>query len=240
MKVRRLIRRWWPRPPRRPAEPTVEAMALRVLCHELRAPISSLTSVTRALSDDKVRLAASTRAELVQLAHDQARHLDALLVDARVTAAAVAPSAPAAAMLPLHRVLSTVLDLVPADRLHLTVTAAAARTPVPAAAVQRVLTNLLDNARRHGPGDAEVELTARIEARTLVLGVTNPGRADAVRAALRRRTQPGGLHGLGLWIVRALVTSRAGTVTARQRGASVEVEVRLPIGRPLWPRRVAD
>jgi signal transduction histidine kinase len=69
------------------------------------------------------------------------------------------------------------------------------------ARVQRVLTNLLENAHRHGEG-RPVRLCAERRGEWVHLAVTQAGvPADAVVSRLSQETPPVDLDGLGLWSV---------------------------------------
>jgi signal transduction histidine kinase len=90
-----------------------------------------------------------------------------------------------------------------------------------------VLINLLSNAERHGPAGGTIRLDARRHRRGIRLTVADGGRLTADLAhSLSRRTPPAGEKGLGLWVVRHLVTTHGGQVRARSlnpRGVAVEV-----------------
>ncbi|MFD0788658.1 hypothetical protein ACFQZ8_32480, partial [Micromonospora azadirachtae] len=55
--------------------PTDPELLLRVLCHEFRTPVTSLTSLTGALADERRELTAADRRAIIRLARDQAAHL---------------------------------------------------------------------------------------------------------------------------------------------------------------------
>ncbi|MFO7777411.1 MAG: HAMP domain-containing sensor histidine kinase [Nitriliruptoraceae bacterium] len=105
--------------------------------------------------------------------------------------------------------------------------------------LERIVANLVDNARTHGTGanGAPVTVGARLEGSTLVVAVADRGpgvatdqlerifdrfaKADAAR---------GGGSGLGLAIVREHARLLGAEITARNRdGGGLEVRVRLPV-----------
>jgi K+-sensing histidine kinase KdpD len=209
----------------------VESVVLRAVCHEFRAPVSSLGSLTRALSDERRHVAPDVRLQLARLAHDQAVHLDGVLRQAAAVSQGLTGGAAVDRRLPLHRVLPATVGVVPPGRLRAAVSAAAAAREVDAQRVQHVLTNLLENAVRHGPPGGQVRLGARIERRGLVLTVADDGGAPALTAltaALARTGPPEGMSGFGLWVVRGLVGADGGTVRAGRDGNGLVVEVALP------------
>jgi K+-sensing histidine kinase KdpD len=93
----------------------------------------------------------------------------------------------------------------------------------------------VENALRHGPSDGQVGLYATLRGPDLSILVTDEGRVDdALLVALRRPAPAVGMSGLGLWIVRQLVTADGGALRAhRLRPRGVALEVLLPTARPL-------
>jgi signal transduction histidine kinase len=107
--------------------------------------------------------------------------------------------------------------------------------------VLRVLTNLLSNAVRYTPAEAEVTLSAEVQDAWVLLRVADrgPGVAPAdlgrlfepfFRAEGSRSRATGGL-GLGLMLVRQIAEAHGGTVKAEARvGGGLSMTVRLPAG----------
>jgi two-component system sensor histidine kinase BaeS len=102
--------------------------------------------------------------------------------------------------------------------------------------MREILANLVVNAVRHTPAGGSVRLDARIDGPWVELTVTDNGegiaRADLERVFDRfhRRAEPGG-SGLGLTIVRDLVSSHGGTVRAESEGIpgrGTTIRIRLP------------
>lgn len=208
-----------------------ESLSVRVLCHELRTPVQALAALTRALAE-QAALTPPDRRAIAALAHEHAVHLGALLDDLGGPGTRDEPEPP-------RRVpLSAVVRAVTAgagSRLCARLDPAAAGLPVPEQHVRQILTNLVDNARRHGPADGEIVVRAATRCHTLTLSVLDRGSpCPALRAALARPVPSATGHGLGLWIVRRLVDTYGGTVRARRpRCGGLAVDVRLPV--PVWP-----
>ena len=201
-------------------------LAFRMLCHELRSPISTLTSLTRALADEGVRLSGPDRREALLMLRDQATHLDSLWRHAVAVAQGMVVRDEE--RLPLRQILSAApRTTVPPERVCVRMSEAAGSWPTPARSFRQVLTNLLDNALRHGPDNGNVHLSASIRSGDLVLIVSDEGRSyEGLDAALCRATPSPGMSGLGLWLVRHLVTAQGGSIRAyglRPRGVAVEV-----------------
>ncbi|WP_340540002.1 sensor histidine kinase [Nocardioides sp. GXZ039] len=81
----------------------------------------------------------------------------------------------------------------------------------------QVVTNLIENAVRHGAGDVRVDVEPTAGAGALRIAVADEG--EGIPPDLRRRvftkfwTDTGGGSGLGLYIVNALVRAHEGTIT---------------------------
>ena len=201
-----------------PADPAL--VLLRTFCHELRPPVATLTSLVRALEHQPSEV---RRGELARLAAEHVSHAEAVLQQA--AAAAQGLAGPDEGAQPLGRVIPAVAAAIPADRLTVSVSAAAARCSVAPRHTRQILLNLLDNAQRYSAG--AITLTAETGFRRLRLAVTDDGvmTFDLARA-LRRRTPPQDTKGLGLWVVRHLVAAQGGTIRARTlspRGLAMEV-----------------
>jgi signal transduction histidine kinase len=216
----RLSRRW--RTGRRPRASDPGLLLLRSVCHELRPPVSTLTSLVRALEKQPSE---SARGELARLAGEHVAHAEAVLRQA--AAAAYGMAGAADPLVPLHRILPMVTAVVAAERLEVRLGRATGQRPVHQHHVGQILINLLSNAERHGPPGGPIRLTARAHRRGLRLTVTDGGvLTPELARSLHRRTPPEGEKGLGLWVVRHLVAAHGGTIRARNlapRGLAVQV-----------------
>jgi signal transduction histidine kinase len=94
--------------------------------------------------------------------------------------------------------------------------------------VQRILTNLLENAHRHGDG-AAVGLTVRCRPGWVDLALTQAVvRPERLLAHLRTDAPPADLTGLGLWSVRRLTGELGGRIVWSEDGESLTLTVQLP------------
>jgi two-component system OmpR family sensor kinase len=103
-----------------------------------------------------------------------------------------------------------------------------------------VIDNLLANVRQHTPADAPAYVSLRLAERQVILTVedTGPGITAADRELVfgrfarpdpARGREHGGA-GLGLAIVRSIVTAHAGTISVRSADPHGSIfEVRLPV-----------
>ncbi len=104
--------------------------------------------------------------------------------------------------------------------------------------LHQVITNLLNNARRHTPAGTTVTVTAHGEPAAVVLGVHDDGPglpADLVGSAFERftrgdssRTRASGGAGLGLSLVDAIAAAHGGAVSVSSRPGDTTFTVRLP------------
>jgi signal transduction histidine kinase len=94
--------------------------------------------------------------------------------------------------------------------------------------VQRILTNLLENAHRHG-GGAPVALTAAGRPGWVDLALSQDGvPADRVVGHLRTTRPPMDLTGLGLWSVQRQTHELGGRLVWDDDGSSFTLVVQLP------------
>ena len=110
--------------------------------------------------------------------------------------------------------------------------------------IDRIVGNLLDNAREHAPG-APVEVRVRLDGTwaSVVVADRGPGVPPDQLPALFDRfykadpSRHGGSSGLGLAIAAEHAQLLGGELTAANReGGGLAIELRLPVTRPL-PRR---
>jgi signal transduction histidine kinase len=214
---------------------------LHALAHDFRTPISSIGALSTALARRSDDLEPAERAEVAGLIERHARHLSAMLgevrevavreslgVDRRVDLTDVyvpdlVRSAGAAAGLESDRVISD----IDGDLILL-------RTDAEKAL--RILTNLLENANKHSPPDAAVEVTLARRDGSIELSVLDRGPgmpADFAPRAFEKSASDGPQRstGLGMWIVARMVESLQGTVWAEPRpGGGLAVRARFPLG----------
>jgi signal transduction histidine kinase len=203
-------------------EPVSTGDALvRAMCHDMRSPLAALESALSRLDDD------AARAELLELARAHTRHLSSMLRTADATGGAPERKG-------TRRLVDVVRASVDASGLaarQLTVSLGedAADVEVGDARVQRVLTNLLENAHRHGEG-RPVRLRADRRGGWVELAVTQGGvPADSVVSRLSQTAPPVDLDGLGLWSVQRQTRELGGRLLWSQSADSTfTLIVRLP------------
>lgn len=202
-------------------EPTPEDAVLQALCHDMRSPLASLEAALGSLDGPPDRARA-----LLDLARAQTAQLSSMLRTADATGGAVRRTGPrllrdvvvasvGAAGLPRALLTAEVLD-------------GAGDVPVADARVQRILTNLLENAHRHGEG-RPVRLRITLRGGWVRLSVTQAGvPVDRVVGHLRQARPPMDLTGLGLWSVQRQTHELGGRLIWMDDGAEFTLTVCLP------------
>jgi len=206
----RAVRSRLPRPAALPVTP--EDALVRAMCHDMRSPLAALESVLDRLDRDD-----PSRPELLELARAQARHLSSMLRTADATGGA-----------PERRGTRRLVDVVRASvaasglaghQLTVRLGEDTADVAVADARVQRILTNLLENAHRHGEG-RPVRLDVDRREGWVRLSVTQAGvPAEAVVSRLNQEAPPVDLDGLGLWSVQRQTRELGGRLLWSQTAA---------------------
>ena len=189
-----------------------------VAAHELRTPLAAILGVLSTLKEHGAVLEDGMRVELIHGAEAQAERLTRLVEDLLtvsriqdgVLRLSLAPVDPRDLIADAARASSTT------DRLRLEL-GTADRVVCDADAMVRVLTNLLDNARKYSPDGAPIVVTVTTEhgrVRFVVRdagGGVEPEDRDAIFGRFRRADDSGAPGaGLGLYISRGLVRAHGG------------------------------
>lgn len=217
----------------------VQQEGLQVLLHEFRTPVASLDALAGALTD-ATPMPDADREAAIRLAGRHARHLTDMLdalSDVNLS------RQPAFSSGRVRRV--DVAELVSEaghavglgpPRLRVSTTGDVSAVQVDAQGLRRVLTNLLENAARHGRGrpiDVECE---RLDDRLRVsVSDRGPGLPEAALGELTGKfvslSDRRGTAGLGLWIVQQIIDAFGGTlqfITRQEGGLTASFTV--PVG----------
>jgi signal transduction histidine kinase len=211
---------------------------LQVLVHEFRTPIASLEALMDALTSPS-RMPDADRDTGLQLAGRHAHHLADMLDALSDVALSRRPTFSAG---PVRRVDVAEVIIAAADavgltppRLRLNATGDVGAVAVNAQGLRRVLTNLLENASRHGR-DAAVDVTCERRGDELVIAVLDRGpgiAAENLGELTSKYVSVGGQRGtagLGLWIVQQIVEAMGGRVDFSVRaGGGLVATLRAPI-----------
>ncbi|SNS87848.1 Signal transduction histidine kinase [Geodermatophilus saharensis] len=206
--------------PEPPATP--EGALLAAMCHDMRSPLASLEALLGSLD----RTAADRR-EVLELAREQTAHLSSMLRTADASGGATRRAAGGRLLGDVVRA-SLAASGLPAGKLTLALQECAGDVGVADARVQRILTNLLENAHRHGDG-APALLCVTCRSGWVRLALTQDvASPDRVVQYLRGDTPPVDLTGLGLWSVQRHAHDLGGRVTWAVTEAGLTLRVELP------------
>lgn len=199
---------------------------LAMLGHELRNPLSAITMAVELVQDPQLKHNTIIRRQVKHLT----RLVDDLLDVARVTSGKIVLRPE---RVDLRAALQRCVNALPASATRgLTLRELPYDEPVWVHAdpvrLEQIVTNLLNNALKYTAAGGIVEVSARVETREAVLRVRDTGvglAPEMVDRVFELFTQvedtldraKGGM-GIGLTLVRSLVTLHGGTVTAQSAG----------------------
>ncbi|MEV1291142.1 HAMP domain-containing sensor histidine kinase [Pseudonocardia sp. NPDC049635] len=209
----------------------------RVVLHEFRTPVASLSALSADLAAE--RLTGDARRTAARLLADHASHLQDMLDG--LADLAVADGSPLGRDRP-RRVPLADLAAGVLDAAGVAVHRRRPIVPVPGAAVhcdpqrlRRLLTNLAENAARHS-GDEPVELYLAHDGGILTAEVRDrgpglpPGQEGVVTAKGVALGERRGTAGLGLWIAEALASAMDGELSLLPRdGGGLVARLILPL-----------
>ena len=218
---------------------------LAALSHDLRTPLTSLAGLSESLAMSRPTLTLAQR-DMAHALHSEAlrmcRSVENLLEMAKMQSGSVALN------LQWHSIEELVGSALRAVTLSLD--AHHVRTMVPATLplvrfdamlIERVLTNLLENAAKYAPPGSDVTVSAGVEGELLVIAVSDsgpglpPGKESSIFEKFVRgnpeSSQPG--IGLGLSICKSIVEAHSGHISAETLPAGGAcIRFTLPLGEP--------
>lgn len=218
------------------------AALISTLAHELRSPLTGVKGFSATLlrrwdrfSDEQKRL----MLEAIEADADRVTRLITELLDiSRIDTGRLqvhAQPVDIAAVLNRH-LQRLVATGVPRQRLVCAVEDGAETVWADPDRLDQILTNLLDNAVRHGEGTVRLDVrpaTGPRPAVDLLIRDEGPGIPPDQRELVFRRFWHGRTStstGLGLYIVRGLIEAHGGTITIEEgEGGGTQVRARLPL-----------
>jgi signal transduction histidine kinase len=222
------------------------------ISHDLRTPLASMQGYLETILFKSDSLSETERNQFLRSALSQAQHLSRLAQEllelARLELGTVKPNLEPFSLVELAQDVLQKLALTAASRQqNLAARFGAGELMVTAdiGMIERVLTNLLDNAIRHTPAGGEIQLTLRAHGRHVVVEVADRGpgipadqRPDLYVHTTRRYTGRTGTRtsrsagtGMGLVIVRQLLQLHGSEIALRDRpGGGAEFSFRLSTG----------
>jgi two-component system sensor histidine kinase KdpD len=213
----------------------VKTALLRAVSHDLRSPLTSITTAIGALRNTELVFTARDRSELLETiavdADRLARLVEDLLDLSRLESGGAAPEPEVWAFDELAR--DVVADLPEAGRVD--VAGASPLVDVDPVHIRRVLANFLENALKFSAGDSAVHVRVSATRSEAILRVVDQG-PGIDSAALERvfdpfyRVDSRSGAGLGLAIARGFATANGGRVWAESRpGQGATFALALPV-----------
>lgn len=213
---------------------------LRVILHEFRTPVASLQSLAQALTNEAAPMSVQDRSTSLHLANAHASHLREMLDALGDVALSRRPTFSSGHIrrVNIAELISAAANAVNLQEptLRITVAGDVSSIQVDAQGLRRVLTNLLENASRHGRG-APIEVVCASSGRELVISVLDRGPgipSESLGELTAKFVSIGdqrGTAGLGLWIVQQIVDATGGRLDFASRvGGGLIATFRMPIG----------
>ncbi|MGN8245726.1 sensor histidine kinase [Cellulomonas soli] len=217
----------------------MRAALLAAVGHDLRTPLAGLKAAVSSLRQDDVEFSPDERSALLESIEESTDHLTDIIANlldiSRIEAGAVsALLAPVA----LDEVVARTLLHVPVGQVDLDLSDSLPLVRADAGLLDRVVANLVDNARRHTPQDVPVEVRARLVGDHVDLQVRDHGpgvpreKWDNLFVPFQRLDDKGvgGHTGLGLAIARGFCDAMDARLTPSQTpGGGLTMTVRLPV-----------
>jgi two-component system sensor histidine kinase KdpD len=206
---------------------------LHAISHDLRSPLTAITTAGAALRDDGISDA--ERSELLDAIEEEGARLARLVGDlldlSKIEAGAVAPQPD---WCDLHDTIgSAVAQLHTAHVIEFRLPADLPLVRADAAQLERVFSNLIENAIKHSPEGEPVTITAGVGSGRVTVRIIDRGRgipaSDRARVFepfFRGRRDTGSGSGLGLAICRGFVEANGGQIVLQSShgpGASFAV-----------------
>ncbi|MFB7570937.1 ATP-binding protein [Streptomyces sp. NPDC056165] len=230
------------------------AELIATVAHELRSPLTSVKGFTATLlakwerfTDDQKRLMLETvDADADRVTRLIAELLDISRIDSGRLEVRRQPVDMGAAV--GRHVQAYVAAGQPADRFLVRVEKPLPELWADPDKIDQVLSNLVENAVRHGEGSVTIDVTpapspregddAGNTATSVTVSDEGPGipeeSMNRVFTRFWRGSKRGGT-GLGLYIVKGIVEAHGGTITVgRARGGGAEIRFILPVGTPAY------
>lgn len=213
---------------------------LQVVLHEFRTPIASLDALAAALTDAASPMTPTDRDAAIALAGRHAQHLTDMLDALADVALSRRPtfSSGRVRRVDVAALIGEAGDAagVQPPRLRVEVTGNLSAVQVDAQGLRRVLTNLLENAARHGRG-LPIDVQCLRADDLLVVSVLDrgPGVPQENLGELTEKwislSDRRGTAGLGLWIAQQIIDALDGTLAFSARdGGGLAATFSVPIG----------
>jgi two-component system, OmpR family, sensor histidine kinase KdpD len=211
---------------------------LHAISHDLRSPLTAITTAGSALG---IGVTEAERVELVEVIETESARLAKLVDDlldlSRIESGAVAPQAD---WCDLHDVVaSAAAHSSGAHPIEFALPADLPLVRADAAQLERVFSNLIENAIKFSPAEAPVRITGGASAGRVAVRVADRGsgiprryRSHVFEPFFRGRGEAGAGSGLGLAICRGFVEANGGRIVLQSgRDTGTSFTVSFPVTR---------
>lgn len=212
------------------------------ISHDLRTPLASITASVTNLLDRDARITEADRDEHLETIRHEAERLNRLVGNilhlARVRAGAVTPVKQRVSVDEvIEGVVARLQPVLAGHRVRLILRGDVPEIRVDIDQLDQVLTNLLENAARHGRRGSEIQIsTARWQSWVEIRvadhgpGIPESDRERVFEPFIRGHPSRDGGTGLGLSIARALIEAHGGRIwIGESPGGGAAVAFRLPV-----------
>ncbi len=222
------------------------------IAHDLATPLTAIQGLSEALADDVIS-DPTDRQETAQRIGREVQRLRRMVADVRQMTSLEAGQTPLdLAPLDLQSLVDETLLVVRPEceqmgiTLYNDVPDDISQVQADNDRVIQVLLNLLDNARRHTPDGGSIRVGARIQDERVAVWISDTGSGidpadlphifERFYRADRSRTTTTGGSGLGLSIVKAIITAHGGTVSAESApNQGTRITFTLPVASKTVP-----
>lgn len=224
----------------------MRANLLRSVSHDIRTPLTSIVGSTSAVLETP-DLSPEQQRQLLEDVRDDAQWLvrvvENLLSITRMGEDPKLSKQPEAAEEVLGEVVRKFRKHYPAIHVSVSVPEELLIVPMDAILIEQVMTNLLENAVRHGKNTTQIALSVHQENDEAVFAVQDNGGGipqkllpELFSGTLRHSDTPTGdgkrNMGLGLSVCNAIVHAHGGTMDAKNTNGGAELIFRLPMIEP--------
>ncbi len=220
----------------------LQSALLNSISHDLRTPLASITGALSSLREDEVTLDEAARRSLIETASEEADRLNRLvgnLLDmTRLESGVMHIKREDCDTQDVIGVTLEGLGLRLAGRvINLDIPSDLPLVPMDFVLIERVLSNVIDNAIKYSPPEKPITITAHIVEGFLYLKVIDQGIGIPVADLERvfdkfyRVQRPGGVNGtgLGLAISKGIVEAHGGVISAEiNPGGGTVITIALP------------
>jgi two-component system sensor histidine kinase BaeS len=216
------------------------------IAHDLATPLTAIQGFSEALADNVIS-SPDERQEIAQRIGREVQRLRRLVADIQQMTSLEAGHAKLdLAPLDMHALVDETIAVIEPEceqqgiHVHNDIKPSTPQVVADSDRITQVLLNLLDNARRHTPAEGTIRIGAAVQSHYLLVWVSDTGTGIAAadlshiferfyRADRSRTTSTGG-SGLGLSIVKAIITAHSGSIWAESTlGQGTRITFTLPI-----------